>query len=105
LWRDTYYLSNHSDYAGNNYMETVSHEVFTDPAGWPTDYHLKSYSMYVQPGHYLVLGDNSASSSDSRFWRQEGEDDRLSGGLVPEDQMLGEVTQIYFPPSRAGPVQ
>jgi signal peptidase I len=41
---------------------------------------------YVQPGHYLCLGDNSAQSSDSRAW-----------GLVPERLMLGKAVFVFWP--------
>lgn len=59
LWRDTYYTNSE-----------------------------KTYSLYVQPGHYLCMGDNSPQSSDSRSWgRQDIHDTR--GGLVPERLMLG----------------
>ena len=42
--------------------------------------------LYVQPGHYLCLGDNSAQSSDSRRW-----------GAVPERLMLGKAVFVFFP--------
>ena len=42
--------------------------------------------MYVQPGHYLCLGDNSPASSDSREW-----------GLVPQRLMLGRALIVYYP--------
>ncbi|VTT99476.1 signal peptidase i : Peptidase S24 and S26 domain protein OS=Planctomyces limnophilus (strain ATCC 43296 / DSM 3776 / IFAM 1008 / 290) GN=Plim_1125 PE=3 SV=1: Peptidase_S24 [Gemmataceae bacterium] len=41
---------------------------------------------YVQPGHYLCLGDNSAHSSDSRDW-----------GTVPERLMLGKAVFVFWP--------
>ena len=41
---------------------------------------------YVQPGHYLCLGDNSASSSDSRSW-----------GLVPDRLLLGKAVFVFWP--------
>ncbi|QDU23019.1 S26 family signal peptidase [Urbifossiella limnaea] len=41
---------------------------------------------YVQPGHYLCLGDNSAHSSDSRSW-----------GVVPERLMLGKAVFVFWP--------
>lgn len=41
---------------------------------------------YVQPGHYMCLGDNSAQSSDSRDW-----------GVVPERLMLGKAVFVFWP--------
>ncbi|MBN9121261.1 MAG: hypothetical protein J0I06_19270, partial [Planctomycetes bacterium] len=41
---------------------------------------------YVQPGHYLCLGDNSAQSSDSRRW-----------GTVPDRLMLGKAVFVFWP--------
>lgn len=50
---------------------------------------------YVQPGHYMCLGDNSAHSSDSREW-----------GTVPERLMLGKAVFVFWPaypsPNRVG---
>jgi hypothetical protein len=64
LWRDTHYI---------NY-----------PVG-------KVNTFYVQPGHYLCMGDNSSQSSDGRMW-----------GLVPERLMLGRAVFIFFPVDRVG---
>ena len=54
-------------------------------------------TMYVQPGHFLMLGDNSTASADSRYW-----------GLVPDRLMLGRAKMAYFPffplQKRAGPI-
>ena len=38
---------------------------------------------------FFVLGDNSASSQDSRYW-----------GFVPRKNILGEALVIYWPPQR-----
>ncbi|HEY2786183.1 MAG TPA: S26 family signal peptidase [Fimbriiglobus sp.] len=43
-------------------------------------------TYYVQPGHYMCLGDNSAQSSDSRDW-----------GAVPERLMLGRAVFVFWP--------
>jgi len=43
----------------------------------------------VPEGHYFVLGDNSGSSSDGRFW-----------GFVPEENVIGRAELIYWPFSR-----
>jgi signal peptidase I len=69
LWRDTYYTP-YTDHSSPNT------EVRT---------------MYVQPGHYLCLGDNSSESSDSRYW-----------GLVPQRLLLGRALVVYYPFGRAG---
>ena len=44
------------------------------------------YLYYVQPGHYMCMGDNSAQSSDSRTW-----------GAVPERLMLGKAVFVFWP--------
>ena len=43
----------------------------------------------VPSGYYFVLGDNSASSHDSRFW-----------GFVPENSIIGKAEFIYWPLNR-----
>jgi signal peptidase I len=45
----------------------------------------------VPEGQYLMLGDNRASSCDSRRW-----------GTVPRKNLIGPVFAIYWPPSRIG---
>ena len=60
--------------------------------------HTPSDTMVVPPRHYLVFGDNTATSFDSRFW-----------GFVPEENIIGRSFFIYWPidslapaPSRFG---
>lgn len=43
----------------------------------------------VPPGHYFFLGDNSASSRDSRYW-----------GFLSESHVIGRAFVIYWPPRR-----
>jgi len=45
--------------------------------------------IVVPKDNYFVLGDNSASSQDSRYW-----------GFVPKKNMLGKAILIYWPPQR-----
>jgi signal peptidase I len=96
LWRDTYYTtsprlradgSNEPDYDGNP-------ASWTDEKDWDLFRKQRFITMYVQPGHYLCLGDNSQASSDSRDW-----------GLVPERLMLGRALVVYFPLDRIGPIR
>lgn len=52
-------------------------------------YGLDGQSIHVPQGHVFVLGDNSASSHDSRFW-----------GFVPEENIIGRAELIYWPLNR-----
>ena len=45
--------------------------------------------LKVPPGYYFFLGDNSASSRDSRYW-----------GLLPASKVIGRAFVIYWPPKR-----
>ena len=52
----------------------------------------RSYDpVYVEAGHYYVLGDNRRSSNDSRDW-----------GLVPEENLIGRAWMRYWPPGDLG---
>lgn len=71
IWRDTYFIREPFSSA-----QQVSSQADT---------------YYVQHGHYLCFGDNSAQSSDSRVW-----------GTVPERLLLGKAVFIFFPLDRIG---
>ena len=43
----------------------------------------------VPVGYYFFLGDNSASSQDSRYW-----------GFLPESKIIGRAFVIFWPPKR-----
>ena len=79
LYRDTYYTA-------------AGHEPRPRMPGDP------DLTMFVQPGHYLCLGDNSTQSSDGRDW-----------GTVPERLMQGKAQMVYFPfwpfAHRFGPIR
>lgn len=63
------------------------------PHTFPPPRYLASETDSVQLGkdEYFVLGDNSPSSLDSRFW-----------GPVPRRSLVGPVTKIYWPLDRMG---
>jgi signal peptidase I len=82
LSRDTYYTSR---VTGN---EGIPGNAWSDPSQWNTDELRRPTPkiMYVYPGHYLCMGDNSPASADSRSW-----------GMVPDRLMLGRALVVYFP--------
>jgi signal peptidase I len=51
-------------------------------------------TWYVQPDHFLCMGDNSPESSDGRSW-----------GLVPKRLLLGRAMMVYYPFARAGRIR
>ncbi len=53
------------------------------------DYGEVNKKIKVPEGYYFVLGDNSGSSHDSRYW-----------GFVPQDNIIGKAEVIYWPPNR-----
>ncbi|HVS37630.1 MAG TPA: S26 family signal peptidase, partial [Gemmataceae bacterium] len=86
LWRDTYYtIARNGD---PTVPDAGSGVDFADPT-WDKLRDLPTRTMYVQPGNYLCLGDNSPRSSDGRFW-----------GLVPERLLLGKAVVIFYPIDR-----
>jgi Signal peptidase, peptidase S26 len=97
LWRDTYYSRSPGkhDFTDNRKSEE---EFWRSPDDWAALRTTRPLVMYVQPGHFLCLGDNSPMSSDSRAGDYEW-------GLVPERLMLGRALMVYFPLNRAGPIR
>jgi signal peptidase I len=68
----------------------VMRDIYYTRRGHNVD-HAKGSLYYVQPGHYMCMGDNSAQSSDSRTW-----------GAVPERLLLGKAVFVFFPLDRIG---
>jgi signal peptidase I len=92
LFRDTYYTAT----ANSPSSPDVEFKP-EDPTTWDMlqdDSKMPVMTMYVQPEHYLCLGDNSPESSDGRSW-----------GTVPRRLLLGRALLVYYPFSRAGRIR
>lgn len=93
VWRDSYYtVARHNP--GNADADLPLGFSWRNPEEWNALRNLPLRTMYVQPGHYLCMGDNSPESSDGRNW-----------GLVPRRLMLGRALLVYWPYNRAGPIR
>jgi signal peptidase I len=88
VFRDTYYTASKQPSQPDVKIEPGS------PASWSEIKNAPVASYYVQPDHYLCLGDNSPESSDGRSW-----------GLVPRRLMLGRALLVYYPFGRAGRIR
>jgi signal peptidase I len=91
LWRDTYFTTQVS---GADIGGGMSEDDWANPEQWQRFKQQTPLTMYVQPGHYLAMGDNSPNSSDSREW-----------GVVPERLLLGRALVVYYPFQRAGAIR
>ena len=75
----------------------INDKLIEDPVIKNTYYYNRENSKYgkvnqiveVPEGSYFMLGDNSAASSDSRFW-----------GFVPEENLIGKAILIFWPLNR-----
>ncbi|MGH3199703.1 MAG: signal peptidase I, partial [Streptosporangiaceae bacterium] len=66
------------------------------PGANPSD---QSFSITVPPGRLWVMGDNRASSDDSRGHMLSGSP---QDGTVPENEVAGRAFLIIWPPSQLG---
>ena len=61
-------------------LDNNPHDILLDP-----NKHSRGVKAIVPAGHYFVMGDNRARSSDSRFW-----------GFVPEEYIIGKAFGIWM---------
>jgi signal peptidase I len=95
LWRNTYYTGfDNTGMVVSDHHPAITGDDWSLPEKWGPLRKLEPKTMYIYPGHYLCMGDNSQESSDGRQW-----------GLVPERLMLGRALMVYFPFDRAGRIK
>jgi signal peptidase I len=69
----------------------VNGKRLNEPYIKPNERDTRSGRWMVGPGMYFMMGDNRASSCDSRDW-----------GAVPRANLIGPVFAVYWPPQRIG---
>jgi signal peptidase I len=100
LTRDIYYTNDpkppHWDYAGL----VSDRSALSDPNEFAALEDLRWADFPVRPGHYLMLGDNSPRSKDSRAWNlhdRAWDDSGRQSWEVPENLLVGKAFFIYWP--------
>ena len=76
-------------------------DFLSDPARFPELKNLATHEPYlVRPDHFMMMGDNSPRSSDSRAWTSDDSrwrtEDRLKWE-VPRSLLIGKAFFIYWP--------
>ncbi len=106
--RDIYYVAvykpnPHSDYyrlcdyVNNPFSIDNAREIaefFSQPGRWAAMGSLAIRDFPLEADQFLMLGDNSPSSSDSRFWEN---DYRASHYYVPRELLIGKAFFVYWP--------
>jgi signal peptidase I len=109
VWRDMYYIAcdesnrSHCDlldsplnYVHNAYtveeIENSINRFFSDPDYWAKLGQTRRVEFRLDQDQFLMLGDNSAKSKDSRLWTE----DRIPH-FVHRDMLIGEALYVYWP--------
>jgi signal peptidase I len=69
----------------------INGQALDEPYIPATERDANSGRWHVPAGSYFMMGDNRASSCDSRSW-----------GAVPRANLIGPVFAVYWPPQRIG---
>ncbi|MDR1290241.1 MAG: S26 family signal peptidase [Planctomycetaceae bacterium] len=109
VWRDMYYIACNEDnkshcdllvspfnFFRNAYtadeIERSVNRFFANPEYWETLGRTRAVEFRLESGQFLMLGDNSAKSKDSRLWTE----DHIPH-YVERDMLIGEAMFVYWP--------
>jgi signal peptidase I len=88
LRRDIYYIA--LKYPTHSFSEFDRPPDLTSPDRWQEDFRLRpSEDFALEEDQFLVLGDNSPRSADSRLW--------AGGHHVARELLIGKALYIYWP--------
>ena len=76
----------------NPYSETRINEVLSDSNQWTDFGKTRTREFKLEKNQYLMFGDNSACSKDSRLWTSDG-----IPYFVDRDFLIGEAVFVYWP--------
>jgi signal peptidase I len=104
IHRDIYYRSSHVTTWGPEQEEWSScsshshlRSLLSDPIAWGEAYKACSHEarFEIGPDEFMMLGDNSPRSKDSRLWGNERRAERRH--TVPRSALVGKAFYIYWP--------
>ena len=73
-------------------LESTVNRVLSTPTEWRTFGKTRTAEFKLEQGQYLMFGDNSARSKDSRLWTSDGIPPFVDSGLL-----IGEAVFVYWP--------
>lgn len=95
VWRDLYYIATRPSFPMHDYTSSSESNIMSNPED-PESQHcfqsMREVEFPLQADQFLVLGDNSARSKDSRLWNQNQH-------FVARDLLIGKALYIYWPHS------
>ena len=105
IFRDIYYIADRDDQGAHYLITDFDREHFpyrvlsqdsvagflSTPAEWDAFRWRREVEFHLDADQFLVLGDNSAESKDSRLWGREY--------YVKRDLLIGKALFIYWPHS------
>lgn len=113
LFRDIYYiaLNGESDYeTASGWSDTKRIDFYRSPEEWGLPQKREFFAnrslveFFVEDDCFMPLGDNSPSSSDARYWHDNGGGFRLDDDLgyhaypyFHRDYLIGKAILIYWP--------
>ncbi len=78
--------------AGYRLMESRVNRILSSPEDWSSFGKTLSVQFALGPDEFLMCGDNSARSKDSRLWTTDG-----IPSPVPRKLLIGEAVFVYWP--------